>query len=195
MSEKHIAHKQSYESPTPSAELHAHHERLARHHEKSAEAAQHETHEQAEARHEVHEQAISGNEYHRPHAEKRQHTPVHTTAEAKKHSFNATMHHVRNNLNTPEKTFSKIIHKPAVEKASEIAGSTIARPSGVAGATILAFIGLLSVYGIARFAGFELSGSEMPLLLAIGFIAGLIIEWLYKSLRSLRGTARLDGNE
>ena len=97
------------------------------------------------------------------------------------------MHHVRKDLKLHEKTLSKIIHQPSIEKASEFAGKTIARPSGIMGATIAAFIGLLFVYGVAKFAGFELSGSEMPLLLVIGFVLGLFIEWTYKSARSILG--------
>lgn len=187
MSEKYQSHERSHVSPENTHEIREHHERLAIHHEKNAEKTGDNTSpEQERARHEVHEHAISGNEYHRPHSEKRQHTHTYTTKEEKQLSFNATMHHVRNNLSAPEKALSKIIHKPFVEKASDIAGNTVARPSGIAGATTLAFIGLLLMYGVARFAGFELSGSEMPLLLVIGFILGLLIEWLYKSLSSIR---------
>lgn len=141
-------------------------------------------HETEHARHEVHEQAISGAEYEQPASEQVQHQPVYDKA-AKEHSFNTTMHHVRQNLSKPEKQLSKFIHQPAVEKTSEVLGKTVARPSGIAGATIAAFIGLLSIYSVAKFAGFQLSGSEMPLLLIIGFVIGLFVEWAYKAMRSL----------
>ena len=103
----------------------------------------------------------------------------------KEYGFRATMHTVQKDMSSPERQFSKFIHRPIVEKASEVAGKTVARPSGIAGASIAAFVGILMIYGIAKYVGFTLSGSEMPILLAIGFIIGLIGEWLYKSFRSI----------
>ncbi len=161
-----------------------HKERLQHHHEKLAEEARSNTRNELEARHEVHEHAISSTEHNRPQAEQRQ-SAAPTTKADKEHSFNTTMAHVRHNLSRPEKNFSKFIHKPAVEKTSEVLGKTIARPSGIVGATVAAFIGLFSVYGIAKFSGFPLSGSEMPLLLLSGFVVGLFIEWAYKAIRAI----------
>lgn len=158
-----------------------HQERLQKHHEKLAESQNNNRYEQELIRHEVHEQAILAEEYQKPQAERTQPEPRTTKAD-KERSFNTTMEHTRRHLSRSERRFSKFIHKPAVEKTSEILGKTIARPSGIAGSTIAAFLGLLSVYGIAKFAGFALSGSEMPLLLAIGFILGLIVEWVYKAI-------------
>jgi len=167
-------------------ELSEHHERIKEHLERSAENSPSRSHSETESiRHEVHEQAISGAEMHRPASETRQHQSTGYTKKDKSHAFETTMHHTRSKMNTSEKMFSKIIHQPAVEKISDIAGATITRPSGIAGATIASFIGLASVYGIARFVGFSLSGSEMPLLLLIGFVIGILCEWVYKSIRSL----------
>lgn len=187
MSERYPVHNETKnEAHTNKEALAKHHERLAEHHEKEASQSHEKGVRTQEALREVHEQAISGKEFQKPQSEHRQPGPT-NTREAKTHSFNTTMHHVRNNLSRPEKTFSKFIHRPLVEKTSEVVGATVARPSGIAGATIAAFVGLLSVYGIARFAGFELSGSEIPLLLAIGFVSGLLFEWIYKSAQSLFG--------
>lgn len=138
------------------------------------------------ARHEVHEQAISGAEYEQPSSEQPQQQPIYDKA-AKEHSFNTTMHHVRRSLSKPERQLSKFIHQPAIEKTSEVLGKTVARPSGIMGATVAAFIGLLSIYSVAKFAGFQLSGSEMPFLLLGGFALGLFLEWIYKSTRSILG--------
>jgi len=155
--------------------------------EKAAEHATSGKHEAVDAaRHEVHEQAVSGAEYEQPKTEHSQPTP-HYTRKDKEHSFNTTMHHVRRQLSRSERQFSKFIHQPVVEKTSEVLGKTVARPSGVIGGTVAAFVGLLSVYSIARFAGFQLSGSEMPLLLGVGFIVGLLTEWVYKAGKSIVG--------
>ncbi len=160
-----------------------HHERIKKHHEKAAEKARDLSHEKESIRSEVHEQAVSAEDY-TPQTEQQRVIVPHTKAD-KEHSFNTIMHHVRSNMSKPEQTFSKFIHRPMVEKTSEALGKTIARPSGVAGATVAAFIGLLSIYSIAKFAGFELSGSEMPLLLLAGFGFGLFTEWVFKSVRVL----------
>lgn len=172
-----------------SEELKRHHERLQEHHEKAESVAKNQRHEHESARHEAKEQAISGAEYHKPHSEQRQVAQSFTKAD-KLHSFNTTMHSVRSHMNAPERSFSKLIHQPTVEKVSEVAGKTVARPSGIIGATIAAFIGLLSIYSIAKFAGFQLSGSEMPLLLAIGFLIGLLLEWAFKAVRAILTPSR-----
>ena len=185
MSEHFKPHEKAGEHHIPHHETKQHHERLHEHHEKAAEkVGDHAKHEKEVARHEVHEKAISGAEYHKPQSEQPRPAAPLTKAD-KEHGFNTIMHHVRQNMSKPERTFSKIIHKPFVEKTSEALGKTIARPSGLAGAAVAAFVGLLSVYSIAKFAGFQLSGSEMPLLLAGGFLLGLFIEWAYKSVRSI----------
>ncbi|MBP7837275.1 hypothetical protein KA021_01070 [Candidatus Saccharibacteria bacterium] len=142
------------------------------------------THRKREAEREIAELAKTKDELIRPASEVKQ-VDLHKSKEDKEYGFKATMHTVRKNMSAPEKQFSKFIHRPVIEKASEIAGNTVARPSGIAGAAIAAFIGLLSLYGIAKFVGFTLSGSEMPLLLLFGFALGIIAEWVFKSIRSM----------
>lgn len=166
-----------------------HHERAEKHREKAVAKAEngHMSHEHIQRT--VEAEAISGAEYHKPQAEQRQHTTP-TTKLDKERGFNTIMHQTQNKMSRPERTFSRLIHQPVVEKASEVIGATVARPSGIIGATAAAFIGLLSIYGIAKFAGFQLSGSEAPLLLGIGFILGLFIEWCIKSLLSLFGNRK-----
>lgn len=183
MSEHLKTQEKSGEHQLPQHEAKQHHERLKAHHEKAAESARDLKHEKEGIRSEVHEQAASAEDY-KPQTEQQRVVVPHTKAD-KEHSFNTIMHHARSSMSAPERTFSKFIHKPAVEKTSEVLGKTVARPSGVVGATIAAFIGLLSIYSVAKFAGFELSGSEMPLLLVVGFAIGLIAEWAYKSVRIL----------
>ncbi|MFO0970902.1 MAG: hypothetical protein U0520_00940 [Candidatus Saccharimonadales bacterium] len=189
MSEQYRTHEKHGESQiTTAEESKQHHERLHENREKAAEHARRSGHETETIRHEVQETAISGAEYHKPQSEKRHITTPRTKAD-KVHAFDTIMHHVHQNMSKSERRFSGFIHKPAVEKTSEALGKTIARPSGIAGATIAAFLGLLSIYSIAKFAGFELSGSEMPLLLLAGFGVGLLVEWFYKVIRSLAGQA------
>lgn len=187
MSEHHIPVK--HES-SRSHEVHAKtKEHLAKVESSRAEkAAEHSNnhHEAERARHEVHENAKSAAEY-TPTQNEQVHVDEFYSKDTKEHAFNTTMHHVRSKMKKSERVFSSFIHNPVVEKTSELAGKTIARPSGMMGATIAAFIGLLSVYSIAKYAGFRLSGSEMPFLLLIGFATGLFAEWIYKAGRSIIG--------
>lgn len=154
----------------------------------TAEKGEHNKHEKLEkSRHETMEHALNAENL-RSSQEKNSHSSAHKEyrdPRQTKLSFNTTMSHVRRHMKPAERSFSKVIHQPTVEKVSEVAGKTIARPSGVAGATIGAFIGLTLVYVVARRIGFELSGSEMPLLLVGGFVAGLFFEWVFKALRSV----------
>lgn len=183
--EKHTGKTSERYEQSHSQELDQHKERLEHSRHEAANRAR-STHEQAkaEAARAVEQEAVSGKEL-PPVQENRQPSPHHTRSEEKIHSFNTTMHHVRQQLSKPDQILSKIAHQPVVEKVSEITGKTIARPSGVIGGTVAALFGILSVYGVAKFAGFSLTGSEMPLLLLIGFVAGLLIEWAVKATKSL----------
>ncbi len=186
MSEQYKGHEKHGESHVSSNEAKRHHERLNDNREKAAENAQNNHREAETIRREVQEKAISGAEYHKPQSEQRQPAPPRTKQD-KTHAFDTIMHHTHQNMSKPERVFSNVIHTPAIEKTSEVLGKTIARPSGITGATVAAVIGLLPIYSVARFAGFELSGSEMPLLLAVGFVTGLLAEWAYKAACVLLG--------
>jgi len=169
-----------------SAEAKGHNERLKEKIETNVEKAGNKPTAEQEARHEVYEKAISVAEYNSSSGEDvTVAEPVAKTKQGNKLSFNTTMHHARKNMKPVERSFSKVIHQPIVEKTSEVIGKTVARPSGLIGAGIASFIGLLFIFGIAKYAGFQLSGSEMPLLLLIGLVSGLLIEWTVKSIRSV----------
>lgn len=178
---------QSHESKNrlSSKESREHKERLKEHLEGAAEKSAESSTAEQEARHEVLETAPLAAELANTENEGAPQQDPPTTREDKRRSFNTTMHHVRKDLPKTERTFSKVIHQPVIEKTSEFVGKTVARPSGVLGATIAGFIGLLLVFGVAKRVGFALSGSELPILLAAGLIIGLITEWFHKSIRSL----------
>lgn len=184
--EKHISIIEKHETAHLSSEqLKAQHEEAEKsRHEQAEKAEVHSKDEVLQAHQEAKEAAIASSEIKQP-VEERPAVERSHSREDKAHAFGTIMHQVRHNLSVPERTFSKFIHQPAVEKTSEVLGKTVARPSGVIGATTAATLGLLIVYTIARFSGFELSGSEMPLLLGLGFIVGLIAEWSYKAIRVL----------
>lgn len=168
------------------AEAKQHHERLKEKIESRAEEVGDNSRAELEARHEIKETAISAAEYSPTSGEDTAPTePTTTTKQEKQRSFDTTMHHARKNMRVLDRSFSKVIHQPVVEKTSDALGKTVARPSGLMGAGVASFIGLLSIFGVAKYAGFELSGSEMPLLILIGLVTGLFVEWAMKSVRTI----------
>jgi hypothetical protein len=77
------------------------------------------------------------------------------------------------------RAFSKVIHNPAIEKTSEVVGSTIARPNAILSGALFAFLITLLIYVVARANGYPLSGSET----IAGFILGWVIGMLYDFFR------------
>lgn len=76
------------------------------------------------------------------------------------------------------RTFSKVIHNPAVEKTSEVVGQTIARPNAILAGSVAAFMLVTLVYLVANVYGYVLSGSETIIAFSIGWVAGLVIDYI-----------------
>lgn len=109
-------------------------------------------------------------------AERRRDGPI---SKAKRdESYNATMSEVRQQMSAPSRAFSKVIHNKAVEKVSEVAGSTVARPNAILSAAIFAFILTLAVYLIAKNAGYRLSGFESIGAFLLGWAVGILYDFL-----------------
>lgn len=117
-------------------------------------------------------QAKTSEDDHKPRA------AFHPTKLDKTASYNETMRSMRRRLKPASRAFSKVIHTPVVEKASEIAGATVFRPSVTLGATATALLLGGSTYLTARHYGFGLSGSEFVLALLAGGLIGLGAEGL-----------------
>lgn len=103
----------------------------------------------------------------------------------KKQTYRATMKRVESKLPSYQRLFSKVINNDSVDKASAVAGRTVARPSGVLGGSIAAFIGLAAVTYYASQLGFEVSPALFVVLLAIGWTTGLVSELIYKSIKKV----------
>lgn len=90
-------------------------------------------------------------------------------------SYKHHMKQLQSELTPAQRTFSRFIHNPVVEKTSEVVGSTVARPNAILAGAIVAFFLVLAVYVVSKFYGYTLSGFE-----TIGaFIAGWILGILY----------------
>ena len=99
------------------------------------------------------------------------------------HAPATALKHVRNQLPTFERQFSKAVHNKTVEKISDIAGDTVARPSGILGGAVVALIGVTLMNYYARKGGFTLSGGEFLAFLVAGWITGVLIEKSWRSLK------------
>lgn len=98
-------------------------------------------------------------------------------------SFKQTLTQIQNEMPNSSRTFSKIIHQPFIEKTSEVVGNTIARPDSILTGSLCAFLAVLSLYLIARYNGFSLSGFETIGAFIIGWIIGLLIDLVKSILR------------
>ncbi|MDB5186093.1 MAG: hypothetical protein JWL85_616 [Candidatus Saccharibacteria bacterium] len=129
----------------------------------------------------VEQQAISGKELSVGNNEATtQSSPLGMHRELKTKSFKRSMQRIRSQLSLPERTFSKVVHQPMVDRISETAGKTITRPSGILGGGIAALIGSAYLLYITKYYGFEYNYSVFIVLFATGFFAGLLIELVYR---------------
>ncbi|MDQ5932501.1 MAG: hypothetical protein QG649_586 [Patescibacteria group bacterium] len=110
-------------------------------------------------------------------AEKRRDTPAQRRARGKA-SYNKTMKETQSQMNAPEKTFSKVIHNPVVEKSSEVVGATVARPNAIVAGSVTALIFTLGLYLFAKYYGYPLKGSETIAAFILGWVVGLLYDYL-----------------
>lgn len=101
-------------------------------------------------------------------------------------NYRHTMTTLQHRLKPASRAFSKVIHNPAVERTSEVVGSTIARPSVTVGATGGALIFSTTLYLYARYYGFTLKGSEIWIGLLVGGVIGLLLEFGLRLVRRRR---------
>ena len=92
-------------------------------------------------------------------------------------SYKKTMSEMQSHLSIPSRIFSKIIHAPVIETLSNFIGSTIFRPQLIIAGAIGAISSII-VYLIAKKYGYLMAGSETILLFAIGWIIGVLLEYI-----------------
>lgn len=99
------------------------------------------------------------------------------TQREKDHAYKKTLARVQSEMSTPARVFSQLIHAPVIEKTSEVIGSTAARPNALLFGSVTAFILLAAIYGVSQTYGYRLSGFEMIGSYALGWVAGLCIDY------------------
>ena len=93
-------------------------------------------------------------------------------------SFNATMKEIRTHMSGPSRAFSTFIHNKGVEKVSDAVGNTVARPNAILSGAVFAFLFTLVIYLVARYNGYPISGSETIASFALGWLVGLIFDYI-----------------
>lgn len=105
------------------------------------------------------------------------------TKQLKKSAYHKIIKQAQLHLSGSEKNFSKFIHKPSVEKISDVSSKTIARPTSLLFGSIFAFIASLIFYFVSKRSGFEYNYILFSLMFIGGYFVGLIFEtifWLFR---------------
>lgn len=185
MSEKHIPTFESHESgKLDSEKLKEHNERLRENREKAAEKAEHDQPSIEKIRESIEKRADSKDDalkYDTSEAK----SPVYTSANLGKMASKRMRIRVQKQLPRPDRAFSKVIHQPVVEAVSNVAEGTIARPSGLLFAGLCSAVSSIAILYICRHYGYEYNFAIGLFFLAVGFVAGILLEGLYKMSRRL----------
>lgn len=97
---------------------------------------------------------------------------------ARKASFQETMEETTRTMSVQQRTFSKIIHSSAISFTSDLIGMVVARPNALLTGAILSFIFTLSSYLLAKNLGYSLSGFESIGSFTIGWMLGLLYDFI-----------------
>lgn len=130
------------------------------------------------AREEANKEAISGRETTTGEHKKAEPSQTRTLPGSRDESYKMTMKQVQSEMSAPARAFSKFIHNKAVERTSEVIGSTVARPDAILSGSVFAFVLVLGLYLLARYNGFSLTGFETIGAFILGWILGIIFDFL-----------------
>ena len=108
------------------------------------------------------------------------HHPAVVGKEIKKTAMNRTLVRIHKRESLPARTFSKVIHNEAVERASEAVGNTVARPSGMVGGAFVSLVGTSLLLWLTRHYGYEYNYLMVIIFFGVGMAIGLGIEAFYK---------------
>ena len=132
---------------------------------------------------EVKQEALRTEEARRPTAEAE--PEVHsfaTHAKLKDESYQKILTETRAQLPPSQQFLSKVFHQPAVEKVSDVASKTVARPVGVTWGAIASTVGVAIALFFSYRYGFEFNYLLLALLFIGGYVAATAIELTVKAL-------------
>ena len=136
----------------------------------------------AEARAEAHKEALMHKE--KGSAEKRHGgepgaggSTGHATKKQRAVAYQRTMRQIQAEMPPAQRTFSKFIHNPVIEKTSDIVGSTVARPNAIFAGGLCASLLTFAIYGVAKYYGYPLSGFESIGAFLFGWLLGVLYDY------------------
>lgn len=101
-----------------------------------------------------------------------------THASLKATAYIRTLTKIQHKLPKPARTFSKLVHNPALEKISNVSAQTIARPSGLLGGSIVAFLGSTTLLYLSKYYGYRYNYTVFFVCFIGGFLIGAMLELL-----------------
>lgn len=93
-------------------------------------------------------------------------------------NYDKVLSTVQAELPPPRRMFSKFIHTRPIERISELLGATIFRPNALLFGAIAAFAVTIITYLVAKNFGYRLSGFESIIGFILGWLVGLIHDYL-----------------
>jgi hypothetical protein len=104
--------------------------------------------------------------------------PTYVNKELKDAALHRTLRHLQRELPRTQRLLSKTIHQPAIRRVSAATGQTVARPSGLLGGGLCAFVGSLIYLYLAKHIGFTYNYLLFFVLFVGGFVLGVVLELL-----------------
>lgn len=89
-----------------------------------------------------------------------------------------TLSRIQKQLKPAERTFSKVIHSKPVDKISSVSEKTVARPYGILGGALLAFLGSIFSTYLSKQFGINYNLLLFVMLFATGYVLATILEGL-----------------
>lgn len=102
-----------------------------------------------------------------------------TTKSAKSSSsgYADILEQARSHMNLPSRIFSRIIHFRPVEILSDLLAATLFRPLPLIFAGLMAALLPLVIWLIAKYFGYNLSGTESIIAFTLGWLVGVIVDY------------------
>lgn len=93
------------------------------------------------------------------------------------HAFDTTMTQARSHMRPITGKLSRLAHLRPIETIGELIARTIARPNALFYGAIVALGVSCTTYAVAKYYGYQLSGSETLVGFGIGWMVGCIIDY------------------
>lgn len=136
------------------------------------------------ARHEVSKEARASGDTKLDHGSEQNHTPAApVNRELKSMMRNRTLKRIQKELPAPQRALSKVVHAKPVEVVSAIGEKTIARPMGLLGGGLCAFIGSIVTFYMAKHYGFRYNLLLFFMLFVAGYVVTSMIEIVVRTTR------------